>query len=167
MYLKGTIVLVDPAYILQEEDMDLLYETSDYEKTWLEILNRHNINKNQGSTIYLFENHDLEFHGDNSYDIFPEVIHTDSGYIIGMEFNDLKKLNPDITEENLETAFIIDCHTFSPSMFEDIENKECIYGYITFENENYDPSVENSPKYISLEVNWEADVEPKDDETEE
>ena len=166
MILKKICVFVDPISVLNEEDSDLLYNSENYEEAWLDIKRRHNITTNNGSKdIHLFRDTVLKLKSSNPLpDIIPDSIITPSGMIIGVEFKDLKKLNPSITAEDLQEAFVVNCVHFGGGMDED-EEADYIDGYLTFENENYNPSDENSHKNISYEVCWEVKKEEKEEES--
>ena len=157
MILDKICIFVDPSKILKESDYKLLSDNTDcYEEVWKNIKKAHNVDTNMNAKdIHLYSETILTLKTKNPIpDAIPEQLTTDSGFIVGLEFKDLKKLNPNITAEDLEEAYVVNCIHFGGAMDED-EEAEYIDGYLTFENVNYEPSDENSKRNVTYEVTWE------------
>ena len=166
MLLEKICVFVDPSKILLDNDYELLKSNADnYEEVWKAIKKSHNIVTNlNAKDIQLYSEQILKLQTKNPVpNIIPEEIRTNSGFLIGIEFKDLKKLNPDITADNLDEAFILNCIHFGGAMDEDKE-AEYIDGYLTFENKEYDSSDENSKPNVTYEVCWEIKKEQTEEE---
>ena len=166
MLLEKICVFVDPIEILNDKESALLCNNADnYEDIWKSIKKSHNIFTNErAKDINLFSDKILSLQTENPLpSIIPSEIKTNSGFLVGIEFKDLKKLNPNITAEQLNEACVINCVHFGGGMDEDSE-AEYIDGYLTFENTNYNPNDENSKKNVSYEVSWTIPKEPKDEE---
>ena len=166
MLLEKMCVFVDPSNVLTDKEYSLLYNNTDkYEEIWKSIKAAHHIETNtRAKDIHLYSEKVLTLQSKNELpEAIPVHITTNSGFLIGMEFKDLKKLNPNITAKDLEDAYIVNCVHFGGAMDED-EEAEYIDGYLTFENENYNPSDENSKKNVSYEVCWEIAKEPQEEE---
>jgi len=80
---------------------------------------------------------------------------TESGMIVGVEFSDLVKLNPDIEEENLATALIFQCNMVN-LVFGTDEDGEYVSGSVSVDNPIYNEEnlIPDFSKYLCIDVEW-------------
>lgn len=165
MLLNNIILIIDPMKILPEDEAEFLRTEKDYDYAWQDIKLRHGISTNT-CPIERFRTIDIfKFHTNiipvTSKDVPDNIppLQTESGFLVGLEFKDIKKLNPDITEEDdeiFEGAFV--AQTFRASIAMDCDSEgEYVSGMFSIPNEKYDPTDEKSHKNICYCVEWSND----------
>lgn len=160
MILEKMFCVIDPIRILLPEDRDLLVNAGDnYEDTWELIKQAHGITTNPTVSDIFFFHENVFNMVDGHYDNIPKTFETESGFLVGVEFKDLKKLNPDIAPHEMENSLILDAKRAS-ILFGRDDDGEFVQADFVFPNAEYDPNDEESKKTIVIECLWTTDFVP-------
>lgn len=174
MLLKDIILIIDPIKILPADEAEFLLNSDSYEEAWKDIKRRHKITTNvftedrfAVSDIYYFHKNLFEIGNKDIPDEIPNI-KTDSGYLVGIEFKDLKKFNNQLDDNDdsifdgaFATRAFKSCVVFGSDM-----DGEYVSALISVPNVDYDPNDEKSSKNISYYLEWENSYVEENDEDE-